>query len=818
MSPRPSPSLRTLLALAVAALPVLQAAPALAQAEAAPRLELSAPQLPVSPALSISVPGTELSVPALSGSANPEARQDASLPLAAAPALAASAAPAVPAVPAAAAAAAAAFAAPEAKAVPQDRRNGSRPLAAISQARAAAVQASRSARSGASASASIFDSAPSAHARGIITPPYETPLLPAGVRLNRRPRPTDQGAVRTRRFHLSTAADPDGTKPVVLNADPKDPAAVERALLALVDSDPQTYGASSADMAKVHVRLVPGDKAQGQADTYYAIFRQWKTGKDVDGKPYHLMVDGGSLTFVIKVFDDGKPVVMAVEGRLYPGVSSDIMTPAYSDEELARIAERRLSSPDDGPMARMRRTASGIWRRIVRRKDAAGAARGMAKPELLTREIVNVEGRWRALNLYQAADLRGRPVVVAVDVKTGDAYAWSAQDLLREAPAETGKLSGVALARGNALSASGSDHGALTDLPLPFANVYDAQGKVVAVTDADGRFTVPGDGQAPVTLTVRLDGSYAKVADDDQKDAAVETTVTATPGQTARAVLNADGADGAGTTADVNSYLYYSQQVAWLRGAAGIDDERVVSPLGGGIRANRTDMPGNAYYDPATDSLNLEAEARITGRRRSDGRTVTLHFENTAQPSIIFHESTHRAVQILSQLAMTAEEAASRAFRFVSHIVEPVMDGGVNEAIADTVSMFMRNSPLIGEGFMIDPPPGQPNVIRTGENTTQYDPQNPDPHAQGEAYMGFTWTVRKALIEALGEAAGSAYAAVLVVPTTLFSQPKDVQTAMLHVLLGDMRRDGTIPHEDAIRKAAAAHGVDLPQSPSRPQA
>ncbi len=130
--------------------------------------------------------------------------------------------------------------------------------------------------------------------------------------------------------------------------------------------------------------------------------------------------------------------------------------------------------------------------------------------------------------------------------------------------------------------------------------------------------------------------------------------------------------------------------------------------------------------------------------------------------------------------------------------------------------MLMRGSPVIGNGFMIDPPKGAPELIRTGENTTQYDPKNPDPHAQGEAFMGFTWTVRQGLIGALGRAAGAAYAATLLVPTTLFGQPKDVPTAMLHVLLASMRSDGTIPHEDLIRKAAAAHGVDLPAAPAPP--
>jgi hypothetical protein len=44
----------------------------------------------------------------------------------------------------------------------------------------------------------------------------------------------------------------------------------------------------------------------------------------------------------------------------------------------------------------------------------------------------------------------------------------------------------------------------------------------------------------------------------------------------------------------------------------------------------------------------------------------------------------------------------------------------------------------------------------------------------------------------------------------LYSQPQDVPTAMLHVLIGSMTVDGLIPHEALIRAAAKAHGVALP--------
>ncbi|MDE2510081.1 MAG: hypothetical protein KGL74_03065, partial [Elusimicrobia bacterium] len=658
----------------------------------------------------------------------------------------------------------------------------------------------------------VFDGAP-AYSRGILTAPRSGHRLHPGVHLDAKPRPSDAGSVRVNDFHLSPSHQlPNGAAPLKLNADASDPAAVEKALRDLVDADPAKYGANSADMAKVHVQFVPGDKAQGQADTYYAIFRQWKKGAEKDGSPYYLLVDGGSLTFVLKVLDDGKPTVMATEGRLYPGISSDVLTVNYDDAQLQAFAEKRLQSPPDAAPSALKKFLARFWDRVV--KGARKSAPSSEPAQFLTRTITQMNGAWRAVNVYEAADLEGRPVIVAVDVKSGEAFAWSAQQLLRDGGPIASGVGGVVTARGTALNDAGSDHGPTSALPLPFANVYDQSGKVVAVTDADGRFTVPGASAGPVRLTIRLNGRYADTTDaDGDKNGDVSVTMTATPGRPVTASLNPDGSNPE-LEAEVNGYIYYSKQVDWLKNSAGVTDERILAPLGGGVKANKHDMPGNAYYSPSDDSLNLQAAATVTFKDKL-GRPHKISFENTAQPSIIYHESTHRAVQILSQIALSAEQAASSAYRFVRFVMDPVMDSGVNEAIADTVSMFMRGNPLIGEGFYVTPPAHGPNLIRTGENDTQYDPQNPDPHAQGEAYMGFTWTVRQALVAALGEAAGAAYAALLVVPTTLYSQPKDVPTAMLHVLISDMKTDGTIPHEALIRQAAQAHGPAIADVPLR---
>ncbi len=649
-----------------------------------------------------------------------------------------------------------------------------------------------------------------AFAQTMIAPPSSEYDLKPGVRLDAKPRPTEKGSVRVSHFHLNKDLTALGSTPTKLDADPRDAASIEKALRALVDSNPSKYGATSEDMAKVHVQFMPGSKERNQADTYYAIFRQWKKGVDKDGTPYYLLVDGGSLTFVIKILADGKPTLMATEGRLYPGVSPDVMTVNFTDAQMLAMAAKRMESPADPMPGQLRKILAKAWDMI---RAAVGRAAEPKAPVYLTRQLTNVDGTWRALNLYRAADLKGRPIIVAVDVKSGEAFAWSAEQLLRDGGPIASGVSGAVMARGTTLNQAGSDHGPIAAMPLPFANVLDENGKVVATTAADGTFTVPGSGSKPVKLTIALNGSYANTTDEDAaKNGPVSVTLTATPGSPVRATLNATG-ESEELAAEVNGYVYYSKQVDWLKNGAGVSDERILAPLRGGVKANRHDLPGNAYYSPADDSLNLQAAATVKGKDKK-GKVVTMSFENTAQPSIIYHESTHRAVQILSQIALTAKQAASDAFRFVAFVMDPVMDGGVNEAIADTVSMFMRGNPVIGEGFFVTPRPGKPNFIRTGENDTVLDPKDPDPHAQGEAFMGFTWKVRQGLIKSLGEAAGAAYAALLVVPTTLYSQPKDVPTAMLHVLLGDMTVDGTIPNEALIREAAKAHGPELPAVPN----
>jgi hypothetical protein len=636
---------------------------------------------------------------------------------------------------------------------------------------------------------------------------FEEEAAAPGIKLDRQPKdPEVVGAVLSSdRFHFSPG------EGIALDADPAKPESIEKALRKTVDAHPEkfatadTYGPPSAEMTTVHVEFLPGVGAQ--ADGYIAVFRQSKKGVDKDGKPYYLLVDGANLRFDVKIIN-GKPVLLGWEGGFAPGIDPAVMTQNFTDKELALKAEERLTSP------RYNLKAS---RRLLFRKEPYYPLLADEKdsgPKWLTRSLTVINGAWHALDIFQA-ERKGGTVIVAVDVHTGKAWAFGGSDFRNSHGFSAGPaMGGQVMALGEGLTKDGNDHGPLTAMPLTEAKVYGPDGKVVAVTGADGSFTVPGSG-APMTVTIKLNGLYADVTDGDKKGGELEAKLTVLPGQKVVARLNPKGDEG--LNADVNAYVYSYALFDWFKSFLGLKDPRLYKPLAGGIHANESIMPGNAFYSPAVDGFFLMKQATVHQKVMSQRGpvTVSITFENTAQPSIIFHELGHRFIQMAARVALTAAQAADPAYRYILNPMDPVVGPAANEAFADMVSMFMRGSPLIGSGFIVDATKGldPPEVIRSGENDVKLDlkdkKQNADPHERGNILMGVAWKVFVDLVQRMGNK-GPAYAANLFVRTMLYAQPGDVVSALMHVMLADMSKDGRIPNADIIRAEARRHGVNLP--------
>ena len=689
--------------------------------------------------------------------------------------------------------------------------------------------------------------------------------FPKGVKLDRADiLDTKAPPYVINRFHLAPDDLVDGAKPIVLNvrlrnepgnreAAKADEAAVEKAILDLVDANPAQFGVSplhgkpSARMQPVHTKLLPG--MGDQADSFVAVFRRWEKGVEKDGQgqdvPYFLAVDNANMRFHVKVVN-GKALVLSAqtEKNFDDEIDPAIMTPGFTDDELRQKAWDRLQSPDSMQAAL-----------------GPGDTQVPPEPKLLGRTITFVEGAWRAINIYQGFDLDGNSAIVIVDIKAGNAWAFASRafrdwtipqravagvhtiehgsapwremvmgmgargaataTLLRPA-AEGQDAAGKASARGDTLKKDGEDHGPVGPLALAHAKILDDRGNVLTETDAHGAFVIP---ESAVSGLARGDDGriwvniHLDVIDENRKNPPMEVRFPIEPGQESQVLVNPNG-DDEELVANVNNHVYPKMLIDWIKDVLGLDDPRLEEGPTGGVHSNGTTSPGNAFYTPIADAYFTNERAEV--KQSAQGRQITITFENTGVPSVDIHENTHEKQHKNSQGRLTKEQAQSRAYRFVAHLLDPVVESGNNEALADIVSMFIRKSPMIGNDFILKVEPPMPNLktfIRTGENTTAYNPEDPrqkrDPHLRGEWVMGPAWKTFSdpRIKQRYGENAEK-YAARLWARTLLYALPGDGLSAHLHVALADMTKDGKLPNLDVLRSAWSAHQLPLPDIPA----
>ncbi len=332
--------------------------------------------------------------------------------------------------------------------------------------------------------------------------------------------------------------------------------------------------------------------------------------------------------------------------------------------------------------------------------------------------------------------------------------------MLAQAAAEpdAASVSGVVQARAEANDHRQNGEPVLVDLATPYIK-FTLDGKA-DMADTDGKFAGKGK-----TFTATVESKWAKIHDTDRKE--LKVNVTLDPSKPNVVVLNPEQND-LGTINQVNMLIWINRIHDWwstrLNADARIDKQ---IPVNVNIHQDC-----NAYYTPGRPSLNFFRDSE--------------ECSDTGRPGVGMHEYGH----------------------FVDDMIGGITNGGMSEGWGDIGSMFILGTPIIGEGFLKN---RNPSWIRHGENTYQYSDSD-EVHDQGQAWMGFAWKLRKALIASLGEAKGAATAESLIVPT-LFAKTSDIPSQMAQVLLRAMGNDGTIRFEKEIRAAAKAHGIDLPQNP-----
>ncbi len=388
--------------------------------------------------------------------------------------------------------------------------------------------------------------------------------------------------------------------------------------------------------------------------------------------------------------------------------------------------------------------------------------------EFYEQKLVYSRGQWRNVKLYLA---EGLPFMVAVDVVDGLVFAWDNRAGLESAGSPnaggvTGTMAGKTVEKGPILKDS-----VVTEVALPFLEIKI--GGKSYLTDKDGKLPADLDLVAPfgpngLELTASLSGPWVRV--ENQQGATLSVRVQIKAGEN-RVVFNPNAtlADE-NTLAQISAFQKVNLSLAFLRDR-GLSNDRM-NKTQVPVRTNINDEC-NAYYTPGRPSLNFF---------RSSKNCV-----NSAYDTVAEHENGH----------------------YWDDFTGGIVNGGMSEGWGDILSMFRLNNPIIGEKFLKQARGGV-DYIRHGENTYQYNEYD-EVHDQGQAWGGFAWKLRKALIAKLGYEEGSAVAETLVLPT-MFAKTRSIPNAMAQVLVNATAKDGSILHEAEIRAAARAHGVTLPSA------
>jgi hypothetical protein len=387
-------------------------------------------------------------------------------------------------------------------------------------------------------------------------------------------------------------------------------------------------------------------------------------------------------------------------------------------------------------------------------------------------KIVYSHGAWRHVKLYVA---EGLPVMVAVDLSSGLVFAWDNRAGLTGRKKKAGGPAVSGTATGKAV-----DHGPITptakigSLLLSFLNI--TVGGKTYTTDKDGKFSAPGL-EIPsegLTLSAALSGPYVNVQDASGKTLTVNLTLKPGDDGDVQVVFNPDAnlADE-NPLAQVSAFHKVNLAYNFLKTRGLTTDYMDKNAI---VMRTNIDDECNAYYTPGSPSLNSF---------KSSANCV-----NSAYDTVMDHEYGH----------------------YWDDMTGGIMNGGLSEGWGDTLSMYLLNNPVVGEHFLKNPGPDGKDYIRDGRNTYKYNEYD-EVHDQGQAWQGFNWKLRAAMMQKLGDAAGAAMAEALVLPT-MFAKAATIPDAIAQVLVNAMKKDGTLAFEKEIRAIALLHGVTLPQGPA----
>ncbi len=236
-----------------------------------------------------------------------------------------------------------------------------------------------------------------------------------------------------------------------------------------------------------------------------------------------------------------------------------------------------------------------------------------------------------------------------------------------------------------------------TTVGMPFIKVV-VNGKTT-YADKDGNYSI-SDVTYPLAITSNLESRFFKIDRQDGADGKLTSTITSGLG-------DIDWLSETGIRAERSAYNSVHRVYQYVKS---FDDS--FSDLDSKITVNiNVNGSCNAFYQPNERTLNFFPKAGDCS--------------NTAEiADVVYHEYGHHYHHI----------------RYIERGTE-VTSSALGEAVADILSNFIRDNPIIGEGFS-----GSSTILRNSKNKFRWPSDvAADPHSTGQILTGAVWDLRLAI-------------------------------------------------------------------------
>lgn len=430
-----------------------------------------------------------------------------------------------------------------------------------------------------------------------------------------------------------------------------------------------------------------------------------------------------------------------------------------ADEEAVSVLEQPAEKTFD-PINPLRRLAANVQQPVeIQTSDEQlviwAGINNIPEPPRVALSFIATRGSVRTYPDYD------RYLVVA-DVETGEI-------LLAENQIHNVDVNGSVMGRATQGLAS-AQCDPESAVGLPYAEVQISGGPQV-YADANGDFTIPWGGSAPVTVVSRLSGQWFEVRDQAASNTIPELSMSVTPPGPADFLHN-PVPDDEFPTANVNAYLESNVVRDFV---LSYEPAFPVIATQEGFDVNTNiNSTCNAYYDGS--SINF---FRVGGG-----------CHNTAFSDVVYHEYGHHLINVTGN-----------------------GQGQMGEGTGDVVGVLIQDDPILGQGFLGNCSQG----IRTAINNHQY-PCTGAIHDCGQLLSGCVWDTRNELMvtepSAYLDISSQLFFGMLIVrgttsPGNSTIEP-DITVIYLELDDDDSNIGNGTPHYFEIATGFGAHNMDAP--------